>query len=157
MLPSALSRRRTSCTTEVVADTTHTQSQAPVVSGEQTHHHVHEVIQPLVQREVIQPEVVRTTVPIHEVHHEAAHHHGTTTLPPNRAMGNGGGVERFEGCPRGAHSGMLAGGSAARRSSSSSEESLDDHGMKKKKKSSLSDRLNPKTDANGDGKKGFLS
>lgn len=35
---------------------------------------VHETIQPVLQKEVIQPTVVHTTVPIHEVHHESQHH-----------------------------------------------------------------------------------
>ena len=31
--------------------------------------------------EVIEPHVVHTTVPIHEVHHNAAQHHSTSALP----------------------------------------------------------------------------
>ena len=34
----------------VVDDTQHTHSVAPVVAGEHIHHHVHETIQPVVQR-----------------------------------------------------------------------------------------------------------
>ncbi|TKA77191.1 hypothetical protein B0A49_01836 [Cryomyces minteri] len=53
-----------------------TRSTAPVVAAEHIHHHVHETIQP-----VIQPTVIHTTVPIHEVHHNAPQHHSTSALP----------------------------------------------------------------------------
>lgn len=65
----------------VVQDKTHSQSAAPVVGGEHVHHHIHETIQPVVNKETIQPSVVHTTVPIHEVHHNAAQHHQTSELP----------------------------------------------------------------------------
>lgn len=54
---------------------------APVVAGEHIHHHVHETIQPVIQKEVIEPHVVHTVVPIHEVHHNKAEHHATSALP----------------------------------------------------------------------------
>lgn len=66
----------------VVHDTTHSQAAAPAIGGEHVHHHIHETIQPVVQKETIQPSVVHTTVPIHETHHNAAKHHETSTLPP---------------------------------------------------------------------------
>ncbi|KAL8997425.1 MAG: hypothetical protein Q9169_003288 [Polycauliona sp. 2 TL-2023] len=56
-------------------------SVAPVIAGEHVHHHVHETIQPIVQKETIQPSVVHTTVPIHEVHHNEAKHHSSSALP----------------------------------------------------------------------------
>ncbi|KAL8844813.1 MAG: hypothetical protein Q9205_004850 [Flavoplaca limonia] len=56
-------------------------SVAPVIAGEHVHHHVHETIQPVVQKETIQPSVVHTTVPIHEVHHNEAKHHTSSALP----------------------------------------------------------------------------
>ena len=56
-------------------------SVAPVVAGEHIHHHVHETIQPVVNKQTIEPHVVHTTVPIHEVHHNAAQHHSTSALP----------------------------------------------------------------------------
>ena len=46
--------------------THHTQAAAPTVTGERVHHHVHETVVPVVHKETIQPEVVHTTVPIHE-------------------------------------------------------------------------------------------
>lgn len=45
----------------------HTDGIAPTVAGEHVHHHVHETIQPVVQKETIEPHVIHTTVPIHEV------------------------------------------------------------------------------------------
>ncbi|KAH0031684.1 hypothetical protein KCU78_g2740, partial [Aureobasidium melanogenum] len=54
---------------------------APTIGGEHIHHHVHETIQPVVNKETIEPHVVHTTVPIHEVHHNAAQHHTASALP----------------------------------------------------------------------------
>lgn len=65
----------------VTHGTTHSATAAPVVSGERTHHHVHEHVQPVIQKETIAPNVVHTTVPVHETHHAAAVHHGTSVLP----------------------------------------------------------------------------
>lgn len=56
-------------------------SVAPVIAGEHVHHHVHETIQPIVNKETIQPSVVHTTVPIHEVHQNEAKHHAASALP----------------------------------------------------------------------------
>ncbi|KAL9124796.1 MAG: hypothetical protein Q9217_005915 [Psora testacea] len=58
-----------------------THSAAPVIAGEHVHHHVHETIQPVVQKETIQPSVVHTTVPIHEVHQNEPKHHSASALP----------------------------------------------------------------------------
>jgi hypothetical protein len=68
--------------TTVQAGTEVTQSVAPTIGGEHVHHHVHETIQPVVQKEVIQPSVVHTTVPVHEIHHKEAKHHATSALTP---------------------------------------------------------------------------
>ena len=59
----------------------HTHSVLPVVAGEHHHHHVHEYIQPIIQKETIQPSVVHTVVPIHEVHYNEAKHHAASALP----------------------------------------------------------------------------
>ncbi|KAK1982107.1 allergen [Colletotrichum cereale] len=96
--------------TSVTHDTTHTSTAAPIVGSERVHHHVHEHIQPVIQRDVIQPHVVHTTVPIHETHHAKPVHHGATTLPAktleefNREKGKLSGVghhqvNEFDGCP----------------------------------------------------------
>lgn len=42
---------------------------------------VHETVQPVVHRTTIQPEVVHTTIPIHEKHIAPSEHHGLSTLP----------------------------------------------------------------------------
>jgi len=78
-----------------------------------SHSHVHETIQPVIQKEIIQPEVVHTTVPVHEVHHQSAQHHGTTHLPAvsldefkkqgGVLSGNQERRSEFEGCPEGVH------------------------------------------------------
>ncbi|CAI6247285.1 unnamed protein product [Periconia digitata] len=65
----------------VIEETTKTQTAAPTIGGEHVHHHIHETIQPVVNKETIQPHVTHTTVPIHEVHHNAATHHSSTALP----------------------------------------------------------------------------
>lgn len=59
----------------------HTQNAAPTVTGEHVHHHVHETVVPVIHKETIQPEVVHTTIPVHETHHAAAEHHGLSALP----------------------------------------------------------------------------
>ena len=72
---------------------------------------VHERVQPIVHKETIQPEVVHTTVPIHEVHKAEAEHHGISTLPVKTLdeFKTGGGIltgggqkahEAYEGDPR---------------------------------------------------------
>ncbi|ENI08565.1 hypothetical protein COCC4DRAFT_188030 [Bipolaris maydis ATCC 48331] len=93
-----------------VEETTHSQSIAPTVGGEHVHHHIHETIQPVVQKETIQPSVVHTTVPIHEVHHNKATHHETTALPAmtmEQFKAKGGSLtgreeryDEFEGVPK---------------------------------------------------------
>ncbi|KAL7944724.1 hypothetical protein V8C42DRAFT_353559 [Trichoderma barbatum] len=95
----------------VVHDTTRdTATEAPVVSGERVHHHVHEHVQPVIQKEIVAPEVVHTTVPVHETHHATPVHHGTKVLPPktlNEFTGERGSLQgkgshttdEFEGCP----------------------------------------------------------
>jgi len=59
----------------------YTQGAAPSVAGEHIHHHVHETIQPIVQKETIEPHVIHTVVPVHEVHHNAPQHHSASGLP----------------------------------------------------------------------------
>jgi hypothetical protein len=94
----------------ITAPTKHTTAEAPTVAGEHIHHHVHETIQPVVQRETVQPEVIHTVVPVHEVHHNAAQHHSTTALPAvsladfkkqgGTLSGRGERYDGFEGEPR---------------------------------------------------------
>jgi hypothetical protein len=125
-------------------------------------------VQPLIQKEVIQPEVVHTTVPVHEVHHFAASHHPTTNLPPvsmNEFKTQGGtlsGSERrmndFEGCPKGVGT-HLESENINRSSSSSMPSGMEGKGIGgagTAKKPGLIDRLNPWKDSDGDGKSGFM-
>jgi len=67
--------------TTTTHQTQHTQAALPVAVGEHVHHHVHETVQPVIHKETVQPEVVHTTVPIHETHHGATQHHGASMLP----------------------------------------------------------------------------
>ncbi|KAI9784862.1 MAG: hypothetical protein M1816_000707 [Peltula sp. TS41687] len=111
--------------TRVEAPTIHTQAQAGTIAGEHVHHHVHETIQPVLQREVIQPSVVHTTVPIHEVHHKEPIIHSASALSAvslseferqgGTLAGRGERVDGFEGEPKavetalGGRSGIVAG------------------------------------------------
>jgi len=97
---------------QVVHETRTSSSVAPVVAGEHVHHHVHETVQPILHKEIITPEVVHTTVPIHEVHHAESKLHGTSILPMKtmQEFETGGGNltgttgttahETYEGAPR---------------------------------------------------------
>lgn len=87
----------------------HTTSTAPTVAGEHVHHHVYETVQPVVNKQTIEPHVVHTTKPIHEVHHNAAQHHTASALPAvsmDEFKKNGGALtgreerkDRVDGCP----------------------------------------------------------
>ncbi|KAI9697011.1 MAG: hypothetical protein M1836_004972 [Candelina mexicana] len=59
----------------------HTSGTSPTIEGEHIHHHIHETIQPVIEREIIEPSVVHHTVPIHEVHQREADHQEASTLP----------------------------------------------------------------------------
>lgn len=65
----------------VTEATRHSRSEGQTVEGEHVFHHIHETVQPVIHKETIQPSVVHTTVPIHEIHHNEAHHHGISQLP----------------------------------------------------------------------------
>jgi len=107
-----------------VDTTTHSQSAAAAIGGEHVHHHIHETIQPVVQKETIQPNVVHTTVPIHEVHHNKATHHSTTALPAmtmDEFKHKGGALtgreeryDAFEGVPKNIGAGTAGGFGAIR-------------------------------------------
>lgn len=174
--------------TRTEAPAVETKSVAPTIAGEHVHHHVHEVIQPVVQREVIQPSVVHTTIPVHEVHHNAPKVHQTTALPAvsmsefERAGGSLQGraarTDAFEGDPKpvssalggapvtGTHNPLSTGstttsststgvghehyGTDGRIGSSTNNNTTGPH------KSSLLNKLDPRVDATGDGKAGFM-
>jgi hypothetical protein len=107
-------------------ETQHTQQDMPTVTGEHVHHHIHETIQPVIQKETIEPHVMHTTVPIHEVHHNKAEHHAASALPAVTMADfkKGGGVlggrdekvDHFSGEPHHLKQ-SLAGGSSGPRDS----------------------------------------
>lgn len=93
--------------TQQVEGTTHTRGQAQEAVGHHTHHHVHEQVQPVIEKETIQPEVVHKVKPVHEVHHSDSQFHGQSVLPPKSLSevkdipeGQRTGVEEYEGVPR---------------------------------------------------------
>lgn len=59
-----------------------TEDEAQVLEGEHIHHHVHEQVQPVIQKETIEPHVVHKTKAIKEVHQHEAVHHDAEQLPP---------------------------------------------------------------------------
>jgi hypothetical protein len=67
--------------TTMTHETHHTVAALPAATGEHVHHQVHETVQPIIHKETVHPEVVHTTVPIHETHYGAAQHHGASILP----------------------------------------------------------------------------
>ncbi|CZT11695.1 uncharacterized protein RAG0_15777 [Rhynchosporium agropyri] len=143
--------------TREVGATQHTSTAAPTIAGEHVHHHVHETIQPVIQKETIQPSVVHTTVP------NEAKHHTASTLPPvtmsefkhqgGHLSGREERTDAFAGEPR-AVGGTLGGHGADAIGSTTTHGSHDSHD--KHAKPSLMDKLNPMKDANGDGKAGFM-
>ncbi|CAF9914292.1 MAG: hypothetical protein HETSPECPRED_001942 [Heterodermia speciosa] len=128
-----------------------THSVAPVIAGEHVHHHVHETIQPVVQKETIQPSIVHTTVPIHEVHENEAKHHATSALPAvsmadfKKQGGSLTGREErydgFEGEPRAV--GSALGGSSSGLTGST--------GTSGPHSSSLANKADPRVDSDRDG------
>lgn len=151
-----------------------TGSVAPVVAGEHIHHHVHETIQPVMEKQTIEPHVTHTTVPIHEVHHNAAQHHASSELPAVSMADykKQGGVltgreeryDGFEGEPRsvggalGSHSGTTGttGTGVGATGASSTTGTHDTSSSTEHTKPSMMDKVNPKKDADGDGKAGFM-
>jgi len=150
-----------------------TSSVAPIVAGEHIHHHVHETIQPVVNKQTIEPHVVHTTVPIHEVHHNSAQHHSTSALPAvsMSEFKKQGGVltgreeryDGFQGEPRaiGGHdasqtgaAGLAGGATATSGANIGSNTHSSSHNSTGKP--SLANKLNPKTDADRDGKAGIM-
>jgi hypothetical protein len=67
--------------TTTVLPTTKERVEAGVLHAEHVHHHVYETIQPVIEREIVQPTVVHTTVPVHEVIQHAPTIHPRTVQP----------------------------------------------------------------------------
>jgi len=118
--------------TKTVSEVQRTEAINPTIAGEHVHHHVHESIQPILQKETIQPSVVHTTIPIHEVHQNEPKHHTATQLPAvsledfKRQGGALGGREEhtdaFEGEPKSV-GGTLGGARASGTTSLTESES----------------------------------
>ncbi|KAI5199753.1 hypothetical protein E4T39_06049 [Aureobasidium subglaciale] len=72
------------------AETKETKTTEPTITGESVHHHLHETIQPVIEKERIIPEVTHKVKPVHEVIQEPTKNHGVTK---NEAMS----VEDFKG------------------------------------------------------------
>ncbi|KAI4722837.1 hypothetical protein E4T48_01029 [Aureobasidium sp. EXF-10727] len=65
--------------TTVEAATEETKTAEPTAVAESVHHHLHETIQPVIEREHIVPEVTHKVKPVHEVVQEQTQNHGVTT------------------------------------------------------------------------------
>ena len=108
LIPPVLQSAKLGSTTTVLP-TTHQKVNVGTVQGEHIHHHVYEEVVPVIEREVIQPTVIHTTIPIHErIEHEPTFH--PATVQPKMTMeeflraggtleGRGGVREHFEGEP----------------------------------------------------------
>jgi len=153
-----------------------TTATAPEVAGEHVHHHIHEKVQPVVHKETIEPHVVHTTVPVHEKHYNAPQHHTASALPAVN-MGDfkkqGGSLtgrdeeyHHFKGEPQNltgnldghhgiGHSNQHTGATGVGDGRMGTTDTTH-HTAGKTGKPSLMDKLNPKKDADGDGKAGFM-
>jgi len=60
-------------------ETHETKTKEPTITGESVHHHLHETIQPVIEKERIVPEVTHKVKPVHEVIKEQTKDHGVTT------------------------------------------------------------------------------
>jgi hypothetical protein len=173
-------------------ETQHSTGVAPRVEGEHVHHHgmikvssprfptvfnppsiVYENVQPVVHKETIQPEVVHTTVPIHEIHRAEAEYHGTSVLPMKKMEeftaggGNltGGGQkanEAYEGEPKPYNQAMQMGQTDA-DVNFKAHDGLHDHqralgdagggaAASGPHSSNLADKVDPRVDSDRDGK-----
>lgn len=67
--------------TREVLPVEHIRVEGSTVTGEHAHHHVYEQVQPIIEREIIQPAVIHTTLPIHERIEHAPTFHPITIQP----------------------------------------------------------------------------
>jgi len=65
-----------------VSPTQETKTREETISGEHVHHHLHETIQPVIEKETIVPSVTHTTIPIKERYQEQSQDHGVTKNAP---------------------------------------------------------------------------
>lgn len=119
-----------------------------------------QTIQPVVQKETIQPSVVHTTVPIHEVHHNEAKHHAASALPAvsmadfKKQGGSLSGREErydgFEGEPR-AVGGALGGSSTGTGVAGSGLTGHHGQTTAGPHSSNMENKLDPRVDSDMDG------
>lgn len=149
--------------TREVNATQHTLADQGTVGGEHVHHHVHENIQPVIQKETIQPNVVHTTIPVHETHHNEAKHHGSSALPAmsmHEFKNQGGSLsgretrtDAFEGAPKG-HIHETIGGPGAHGTTHLTEQdgrSSGVSGTSGPHNSNLANKADPRVDSDRDG------
>lgn len=171
-----------------VGETHHTVEEAPTIQGQHVHHHIHEHIQPVIEKETVQPVIVHKTKPIHEVHELEPKHHEATVLPPvslDELKKKGQDLNRepeerqytFKGEPESEkkkHAAEEQGddyvapstrqttrepspGLASAAADDSSASSASPEPVADEKKPGIMNKLNPLTDADGDGKAGIMS
>ncbi|KAF2965024.1 hypothetical protein GQX73_g8539 [Xylaria multiplex] len=56
--------------------------QEPTLTSEHVHHHLHETIQPVIERETVMPSVTHKTIPIKEMHQDPTLDEGITINAP---------------------------------------------------------------------------
>ncbi|KAI1734957.1 hypothetical protein F4680DRAFT_470260 [Xylaria scruposa] len=62
---------------------THSETiQEPTLTSERVHHHVHETIQPVIEKETVMPSVTHKTIPVKETMQEPTLDEGVTINPP---------------------------------------------------------------------------
>ncbi|KAI1844175.1 hypothetical protein JX266_009659 [Neoarthrinium moseri] len=66
---------------KIVEDTTHSKERAPTKKEEHIHHHIHETVQPVIERETLQDKIIHTTNHIHETEHLNDKHHEAKVAP----------------------------------------------------------------------------
>ncbi|CAN8105533.1 unnamed protein product [Discula destructiva] len=113
-----------------------TEDKGEVVEGEHIHHHVYENVQPVIQKETIEPHVVHKTKTIKEVHQHEPQHHEATQLPPvsieefrkqgGKLDGAGERVEKYDGEPNEVSVDKVAGYSAPSTRQTSRAEASED-------------------------------
>ncbi|KAI0469761.1 hypothetical protein GGR56DRAFT_686775 [Xylariaceae sp. FL0804] len=66
---------------KVIEETKHAREVAPTQIVEHVHHHIHETIQPVIERETIQEKIIHVTNHVHETEHLKDQLHKTTVAP----------------------------------------------------------------------------
>lgn len=72
------------------AATKESKAKEKTIEGETVHHHLHETIQPVIEKERVVPEVTHVTKPVHEVVKEQSVNLGVTEAKPMS-------VDQFQG------------------------------------------------------------